>query len=680
MWALPIVAFACGPFDALTSNPFVFHFYQDTNYTPVMREHAKENVELWQTLTSKSIPESHIEDAVYKWSLNDLQDAFEAGKSDNLFIRWIITHEAQDIKDFLLIAKEIEELRLGMVSKWYYPSDKRERYDSRDEAEKFANIFSYCKKNTKGRLADRIGLQHIRALFALCRYKEAIDVYDKQMSKLPDNNLFKRMAKGYVGGCLQKVGKVREGDNMYAEVGKMNHIQNHRKSHFITMVKNDPESELIKSRLNGWIGYGDKEKNIGYLKVADAALNSPKIVNRGDWLYLKAWIEEIYNGNHSKAIGYLNQALHATFSKGEMRHDAEVMNLSLKAEQGIICHDLRRYTKTFDYEYIPYYFYIVPALLKKGRVSEALLLANYASSIEGAHEFSDNLSIYSCTPHKVPDNTYANTGFQLMLSRSAREIIDYKKFLSSSSKIVKDCSDKVRHDDDYINEIIGTLFLREGNYEEAKKYLSQVSKDYQNNLNVKKLGYLRANPWVNCYMPEDKWAYPASKDDTGNEARTMIASFYPANSAFLESDENAKLNFAREMSRLNQIMKTGTPDERGLARIRYALARYNSFTTCWALTQYWSGSSTQCNYRHFYWLSDGGYKELDYLKELTGQIPNERWLKAEINKAFRELRSPEAIAEAQFVTGNYKTIAKRYPDTNAGKYLSTHCDSWNDWL
>lgn len=669
--------FACGPFESMTFNPFVFHFYQEEE-TPVIYEKQRdENIALWQDLTSYNIQASEIETAVYKMTLSELHEAFESGSTNNAFLTWIINNQATEIKEFLLLAKELEELRLNRFSPWYYPADKNERFDSRTEAEKFASILDRCKKHTIGFLSDRYGLQYVRALMALHKYDECFDFCNKNMSRLPDDNLFRNMAKGYVAGCLKRMGKTEEANKMFAEVGDFNSI-NGKQPYFKVLVKNNPESDVIKSKLNNWIGYGDKKDNLIYLGVADAALSSPKVVNRGDWLYLKAYIEEIYNVNHHKALALVRKALKHRFSRERMRHDAELMELCLSAGQGEVYRNLCHYVEKFRCESMPFYFYVVPALLNQERISDAILLANYASSIEG----NNNSYMYSevnrsdCY-YRLPDNTYANTGFQLMLSRSAREIVDYKKFLSSNSKLVKEVIGHIRHDDDYLNEIIGTLYLREGNYDKAVEYLSQVSPDYQKNLNVYKCGYLNNNPWVNCYMPADKWAYPL-KNESMEES--LSNTFNPANSSLLLSPDDAKLNFAKEMLRLQQVMKTGTPDERGLARIRFALARFNSFNNCWALTQYWNGAANQFNYRPFFYLWDGTYRKLGYLKEITGTVPTEKWLKTEINKGMRELQSSEVKAEAEFLRGNYQSIAKRYPSTKVGLDLALHCDSWKDWL
>lgn len=265
-----------------------------------------------------------------------------------------------------------------------------------------------------------------------------------------------------------------------------------------------------------------------------------------------------------------------------------------------------------------------------------------------------------------------------MLARSAREMIEYKNYLASADPLVRRCIGTVRHDDDYLNELIGTLCLREGNYTEAEKYLAQVSDDYQENLNVKKCGFLFDNPWADCYMPADKWEYPADKNEPVDSERALLQSFNPSDITLLSSDRNAKLNFARRMALLEQTIRTGEPDLRGLATIRHAMARYNSFHSAWALTQYWLGDANQCNYQPAYWTWDGHLREVNYIKQ--PQFPDDKWLAAEIAKGFRMLRSPDAVAEAEYLMGNYRTIAKRYPHTSTARYLAAHCDHWADWL
>lgn len=52
----------------------------------------------------------------------------------------------------------------------------------------------------------------------------------------------------------------------------------------------------------------------------------------------------------------------------------------------------------------------------------------------------------------------------------------------------------------------------------------------------------------------------------------------------------------------------------------------------------------------------------------------------EILSIFNALKSPAALSEANMMLRNYRTIARYYPESEAAKYLSAHCDGWNDWI
>lgn len=85
---------------------------------------------------------------------------------------------------------------------------------------------------------------------------------------------------------------------------------------------------------------------------------------------------------------------------------------------------------------------------------------------------------------------------------------------------------------------------------------------------------------------------------------------------------NAKLNFAVEMAGLQkEMLSSENTDAKNIARLRYAIGRYNSFNTCWALTQYWFGTTTQCNYQPFYYGENNDIIDLKYITD----TPPRKW-------------------------------------------------------
>ncbi len=671
--------FACGPYDTMTHNPLIFHFYQGDNNPVLAEEQRTENLRLWQTLTSSDIPKEDIENAVYTSTLANLKTMFDDENCQNKFIGWLSSNNSTKLKDFLLIAKEVEELRADRVSAWYYPSDKSGFDALKDEKKKFDTILATCKQHKRGFLVDRYSLQAIRILISIGKYQECIDYYDSTLKSYPDHNLFKRMAKGYIAGSLYRLGETDKAYKLFAECGDFNSIiwDNVDSERFMKILAwNNPESDVLKSRLNGFIGYGDDKDNRKYLAIADAALSSPFVKHRGDWLYLKAYIESVFDNNSARALNFIRQANSSSFSVPQMENDAKFFEICIRAQRG----DVSSWQKDSKWILESYgnadgiWFYIIPSLLKKGMTSEALLLANYGAA---------------CNENRKDKNgnrgdVYANIGFQILLSVKASDVIKYQKMLNSrSSGIIGSFIQKVRKDDDYLNDIIGTLCLREGRYDLAEKYFSKVSGKYQESMNI--YDYLIYDPWTYCYTPADKWHYDSYKsdyefaDESGHNLRPNIDK---RKAKRLPSSKNAKLNFAKEMSKLQKLMtSSNTSDERMLAKLKYTIGRYNSFNTCWALTQYWVGNANQRNYQPFYWLWSGSCQELEYLVDAPTQlIGMDSKFEQDILSIFNTLKSPAALSEANMMLRNYRTIARYYPESEEGKYLATHCDGWKDWI
>lgn len=681
MLAVSVAVCACGPFYNMTSNPLKFHFYQGDSDPELVDRQKQENIRLWQSLTSDTISVADIDAAVYKSTYTGLQELLNDANCRNGFVKWLNAHNSSEMKDFLLLAKEVEEMRAHRVSPWYYPSDKSGFDKSKNEKEKFDSILAACQSHRRGKLADRYSLQAIRVLLSMGEYQRCIDYYGSTLKSCPDNNLFKQMAKGYIGGCLYRLGEKEKAYRLFAEAGDFNSIlwEDVDGDEYMKIIaRSNPESDVFKSRLNGFVGYGDDKANRKYIAIANAALSSPYVTHRGDWLYLKAYIEAVYNNNTASALSCIRQANASKFSTQQMADDARFFEICIRAQRGDVS------TWLADSKWIlesygnkdGILFYIIPALLKKGMTNEALLLANYGTDcdINGKREDGDCVAIY------------ANAGFQLLLSVKPSDVIRYKNMLNSShSGAMADLIAQARKDDDYLNEIIGTLYLREGKYDKAEEYLSNVSERYQESMNI--YPYLTRDPWIYCYQPKDKWFYRSYKpryyfEEEGYDADYLLPKYGAYPRKRMPSANNAKYKFAVGMSELEDVMKNGkTADERSMARLKYAIGRYNSFNSCWALTQYWAGSTSQCDYRPFYWLWNGDIRELDYLVDAPLQLKGiDEKFENELISIFDSLQSDEALAQANMMLYNYLTIARHYPGTAAGRYLATHCDAWKDWL
>ena len=658
------IAYACGPFGSNEPYPLAYHFYQGEYSSTLSDIQYKSNISSWQRLTSENISSDDVEEIIYGISLNSIKNEF-IGKSDNAFVNWIKDHNATYLRDYIYLAKEVEVIRTLINNPWYYPN-RKSGYVRPDDAEGRLNeLLVLCKVNMNKPLSDRYGLQAIRILRALNKPADGIQFYTKAFSGISDKNLMKQMAQGYVAGFYMNLGDTIKANEMFALAGDVNSLSATTAENISRLAFHHPESYVLKSRLNGLIGYGGARKNIKMLKVADAALRSPKVVHRGDWIYLKAFVEGVYNKNWSKAEHLAKQSLANKFSDKRMADDAKFFSICVAAKNGNIsgiADDLNWMSANYPNYRNGVLFFVIPGLISHNRIDEALLVIN-------------TLDV---------DAPYASTGFQLLLSCNPDVVIRYKQKLASAKGIFGKLKEKVRHDDDYLNDIIGTLYLRKGQYAIAAKYLKEVSEQYQQSMNVFEEGYLSYNPWDYAYVPVSKWEYGSySKWMYCDDWQSVIRPDVNKNRVTkLPTQINAKLNFALEMVKLQKEMQSSVnPDTKNLARLRYAIGRYNSFNTCWALTQYWCGNADQCLYQPFYYGENYSIVELDYIIDTPKEMADiENWFVKEVTGVLDSLKTDAAKATANMMLRNYRTIAKYYPNSSEGKYLATHCDRWSDWL
>lgn len=301
---------------------------------------------------------------------------------------------------------------------------------------------------------------------------------------------------------------------------------------------------------------------------------------------------------------------------------------------------------------------VCPAMQKNGNATLALQLANYASNRIlqlyslyeayhiGYHDEEDSESYNSVIPFEDYRKSwsqnnwfdYDNQFFDMINGVSAREAADYairiekpvtelETFLNSRSYV----------NSDYICDIVGTLYLREMNYDEAVRWLSKVSTDYQNRTNLGKEGYFKLDPFRYQF---DKRHYITDTNDY-------------------------KLRFAQEMLQLEQLINSDAEvNRKANAKIRYATGIRNSFGRCWYLTYY--GLSGSSEVREVFADNDLGrraYIKVDFLYE----------------QALSEFTDPEQAAQAQLEMMNFSTVINKYPESQAASYFRGRCDNYYDY-
>jgi hypothetical protein len=179
---------------------------------------------------------------------------------------------------------------------------------------------------------------------------------------------------------------------------------------------------------------------------------------------------------------------------------------------------------------------------------------------------------------------------------------------------------------DFLYDIVGTLCLRHMRYQEAERYFSLVSLDYQYMLNV----MLKRDPF-DALCPEGD----------------RILDF--------------RYRFATTMASLERgIEATTDQNRRAQLLLKFGIGMGNSVTTCWPLTYYGSSCSDD-------WRGDSVALALHNRAIIS------------INEALSAFTDDELKAEALYALGRHYTVVSSYGYTKKAEFVRRHCDNIYDY-
>jgi hypothetical protein len=201
---------------------------------------------------------------------------------------------------------------------------------------------------------------------------------------------------------------------------------------------------------------------------------------------------------------------------------------------------------------------MLPNYLKRNQQTKALLLAGMASErLRSLLHVRQNKYKYTWNEQRNID--FYTDVFDWMNTLPIINVIEYKQQLQSGGNTAFErfLAAKCYKNDNYLNEIIGTKYIRLEQFDMAVEYLSNVSKKYVKTLNI--YGYLYHDPFME---PHNTVGYDEP---------------YP----------DYKLNFAIRMLDLQRIKEiVQNEDLKAEATFQYAWGLRRATTDCWALIDY----------------------------------------------------------------------------------------------
>ena len=433
-------------------------------------------------------------------------------------------------------------------------------------------------------------------------------------------------------------------------------------------------------------------------QFAQKAIMSKNCHQKGMWNYALSYLY-ILDGDLDKGMSYLYRAEHSEttpFMKESIKALRFLMDAQKAGNSGVYLSKLQRDLRWLDeqmendvklnpdndWQYnnklnwrVCYWQdvarkvllgVVCPKMKQDGNHTLAIQLANYASNriyqlapLFKAHHYGyddpDDKDSYDIIlpfdeyRKSWPERNYfdyQNQFFEFVYDSNADEAAKYaQRIKNPASELDKFLNERSYVDTDYIYDIVGTLYMREMNYEKATDWLSKVSSDYQQRMNIAKEGYFKLDPF----------RYQSDKKH------------------FISDSNDYKLRFAQEMVQLDKMINSDAePNRKAESKIRYAIGLRNSFGRCWYLTTY--GYNMGLSYWEWHTSSDrNGFKNNTYAQRAY------RIVDTLMDEAVSEFTDPEKAAQAQLEMMNYATLMKQYPNTKAATHIRSRCDNYYDY-
>lgn len=706
-------AIACGPFDRLYSQDehTTFRIFAATDIAmggdrySQNRKFQKDNLRLWQELTSPQIPLADIDSVVYSWDMNRLARLVKCASGDktgererqtlgkNALAKWIVDRKDTELAQYLLLAKDCERVMDSQNSLWYY------YVEGDEQSTRLAETARRDAADYKGkRLADRYALLRIRALFASKHYEECIKVWETQKSLFrPD--AIRDKAEGYVAGACAKTGEKDRAIDIYTRVHDYESLisLSDAKTSFerfalcVRLWPNDQYTlSLLQQRVNDvergkWRWWQEADASKDYtelLGIVEQVLRRSDSRNSAEWNYAAAFIEEQL-GRRQSALRHLKKAQRCS-PAADLRDALRVMEIYMRV----------KYSRTYDDKLEKWLLGELTWMAGKAKDNltperRGQLARNVLWDVKAGRDvyYWDDMMrkvvlgqvVPLCVKsrYKVRALQYANMGenhlFCLLggdrLARvqsmvygmdagdapETQNFFDYENdyFLNLDSlgvRTVERLIYRMRHP-----ECPTDSFLAKYGYTDML-YLYDIAGTQM----IASMRYREAEKYLS--------KVPAGFQATRNYSPSWSTRdpFDPKRRKRQKRDLLYKLHFAQRMAALEDKMRGAkNPNDRAEATLKYVAGLENSVTRCWPLTSYYYG----------YWDFYPMYSR-NYTRRVDNIVGRSRSLKRE---AFKMFTDKERAARACCEFSLYKTAARLYPDTESGKLVRGKCDVLKDY-
>ena len=686
LMVVPLVADACWHPWTLYNSTSLFRL---DNFKSVSKNIKETNCRHWQSLTHRDIPIEDIEYVVYTMPLAEYEAfyAMAVYYEDNAFAQWIKRNDPE-IMDFLLLAKRNEHMRFQYSSKWYYPTMKVGGPVSLEEIVE-QSLGSQSVRLRDRYLLQAVRalttLKRYDECLELWDREISLLPKDNFMRRL----CYEYIAGAYYHtgdveramlmfasygdtGSMYYIAKQQDMDLTTVDIIRYSYLSGAPLSKFSRDIRKmivDAETFPIVYE------FGDKpvvtDEILAIRDLAIEAGGNPNCADRAQWLYIAAYIY-MQQGNYTQAKALLSKAEKAPASD-YMKESIKVLSIYLDALTATYnaAYEERLFEQikwfeervrldfnSDDYDYCMWhdfsenYWYssmtrilsytVAPRYLEMGNPARALQLMNFADYLPYKYVTSidyyvDNDYGYWWTSSNIEEYRrergtfnridYSTWFFNTINKQTPDAAIAYvERALNPISEFDRYLNEVGYTSPDFLYDIVGTLCLRHMRYQEAERYFSLVSLDYQYMLNVT----LKRDPF-DALCPEGD----------------RILDF--------------RYRFATTMASLERGIEATTDiNRRASLLVKFGIGMGNSVTTCWPLTYY----GCSCNDD---WRGDSVALALHNRAIIS------------INEALSAFTDDELKAEALYTLGRHYTVVSSYGYTKKAEFVRRHCDNIYDY-
>ncbi len=587
IWSTGI--FACG--FAPIHNYYLFSSIEKKDWKESINARTLEN---WRAYAGKS--------EMYWFDADEIRQVARQ-KGDGLMISYI-----DNLQKYLDICTAAQET-------WNYPTKK----ELQMRRQTLLGIQKYAFSKTKTRLRSQHALLYMRCNMMLDQHQQNISFWEQTASKFI-NSVYRDMMLNIYAGALLKSNRSDEATKIFVEQGDIASLYTYyyKKRSFEAIraeYLHNPNSpafpfllqDFANNAQEAYDALHDQENMAGKLFIrnitlkenrqmsqfCDEVVHSGKTTNPVLWQTLRAWLLFL-SGDRQKALSASQQALTLEGTE-RSKINARIIHLFIFASvapvntyfDNQLAQELtwlqeksledktfnvlsiwndNHYNRVFDRLV---HQVLVPRYTAVGRPETAIAcLAAYdeipkAAYLKAAGKTERN--------ERSWNNDYSGDFFAHIDTIEVDILERYFSYThqAPATPIDQWLSKRIRHDNTFFHELLGTKYLRLGAWQQAINHLEQVPLDFVNTMNIVPFMARRdyhVEPWMQRQRIQEALQIPGS---------TM-------------THESQKLRFAQEMLELEKDFNSLNPTEKAKRAyqlaIRYAQASYAG--DCWYLTRY----------------------------------------------------------------------------------------------